>query len=211
MPDGTEKRHKIFIDPRYLPAQLDASKRIVASLDQYAIDEPEKYKMLMTDTYKYIRALEKLHLRDWIFSQKMWFWGFLGRFGLALLALPLIITCWLLYIIPLNASFLITRKVEDPMLHSAFHFAIWTLVTFPIWFIIVSLIIGFTTHLWWIIPILFALCILIVILYFRGKVLVKKVYNRMRRFRLWFRGNYIYKGAQRTRDSILDRMDEIVK
>ncbi|MCF0207574.1 MAG: 1-acyl-sn-glycerol-3-phosphate acyltransferase [Fibrobacter sp.] len=208
--DGSKEKHRIFTDPRDLPAQLRVGKQIVAKLDQYAVEHPEQYAELMNDTYRYIRAIEKLHLRDWIFSQKLWFWGTLGRTLLALLALPFVLLGWFLYLVPSNVSFLITRRIEDRMLHSSFHFAIWTLVAFPIWFIILSLIIGFTTHLWWIIPILFVASLLTVIFYFRAKVMLKKVYNRLRRYRMWFRGNYIYKNAVRTRASILKRLPDVM-
>ncbi len=209
-PDGQEVHRNIFTDPRHLPSQLEVGKRIVAKLEEYEKADPEKHKALMDDTYQYIRAIEKLHLRDWVFSQKMWVWGFLGRAFVSLLALPLIIVGWLLYLVPFNVSFFITRRIDDQMLHSSFHFAIWTLVAFPIWFVILSLIVGFTTHLWWLIPILFVLCLLTVIFYFRAKVAVKKVYNRLRRFRFWFRGNYIYKTAVKKRADILNRLNEVM-
>lgn len=194
----------------HLPSQLEASKRIVAQLEQLEQEDPEKHATLMENTYQYIRSIEKLNLRDWIFAKEMSLWGFLGRSLLALLLSPVIIIGWLLYLIPFNASFLITRKINDQMLHSSFHFAIWTLVAYPIWFIIMSLILGFTTNKWWLIPILFVLCLLTVIYYFRGKTLVKKLFNSVRRFVFWFRGDYRYKKAVSRRAEIVKTMHEIM-
>ena len=194
----------------HLPSQLDASKRIVARLEKLEQEDPEKHTKIMDDTYQYIRSIEKLNLRDWVFAKKMSFWSLLGNFLLSLILAPIVIVGWLLYLIPFNASYLITRNIEDQMLHSSFHFAIWTLVSYPIWFIILSLIIGFTTHLWWIIPILFVVCLLTVIYYFRGKTLIKKMHNRLRRFVFWYRGDYRYKKAVKCREEIVKMMHEIM-
>ncbi len=194
-----------------LPLQLDASKRIVARLESLEQEEPEKHSNLMKETYQYIRSIEKLHLRDWIFAKNMSFASFLANLLLSLILAPIVIVGWLLYFIPFNASYLITRKIGDQMLHSSFHFAIWTLVSYPIWFIILSLIIGFTTNLWWTIPILFVACLLTVIYYFRGRTLIKKLYNRIRRFVFWYRGDYRYKNAVKSRATIVEMMNEICK
>lgn len=194
----------------YLPSQLDASKRIVARLEQLEQEDAEKHAQLMEDAYQYIRSIEKLHLRDWIFAKKLSVIGFLGSSLLGLILAPIVIVSWLLYLIPFNVSFFITRKISDQMLHTSFHFAIWTLVTYPIWFIMLSLIIGFTTHLWWAIPILFVLCLISVIYYFRGKTLLKKLYNRLRRFVFWFRGDFRYKNAVARRANIVKTMHDIM-
>ncbi|MCR4680808.1 MAG: 1-acyl-sn-glycerol-3-phosphate acyltransferase [Bacteroidales bacterium] len=194
----------------YLPAKLDASKRIVARLEQFEQEDPEKHSKLMEETYQYIRATEKLNLRDWIFAKKLTIWSFLGNLLLCLLLAPIVIVGWLVYFIPFNAGFLITRRINDQMLHSSFHFAIWTLVTYPIWFIMLSLIIGFTTHLWWIVPILFVVCLLTVIYYFRGVTLIKKFVNRLRRFKFWFRGDYRYKRAVQRRADIVKMMQDLI-
>lgn len=194
----------------YLPSQLEASKRIVARLEQLEKESPEQHEELMENTYQYIRSVEKLHLRDWVFAKKMSVTGFLASSLLGIVLSPIVLASWLLYLIPFNASFLITRKIKDQMLHSSFHFAIWTLVAYPIWFIILSLIIGFTTHLWWLIPILFVLCLISVIYYFRGKTLIKKLYNRLRRFVFWYRGDYRYKNATERRAKIVDAMHKVM-
>lgn len=193
-----------------LPLQLDASKRIVSKLEQIEQEDPETHAALMEDTYQYIRSIEKLNLRDWIFAKKMSIPGFIGSALLALILAPIVIVGWLLYFIPFNASYLITRKISDQMLHSSFHFAIWTLVSYPIWFIILSLVIGFTTHLWWIIPILFVACLLTVIYYFRGRTLIKKLHNRLRRFVFWYRGDYRYKNAVKRRANIITTMRKVM-
>lgn len=193
----------------HLPSQLEVSKRIVSRLEQLEEDAIEEHNQLMDDTFQYIRALEQLHLRDWIFSKKINWYSFLGTFLLTLILCPIVVCSWLLFFIPLNVSFLITRRINDPMLHSAFHFAIWTLVAYPIWFILLSLVIACTTHLYWIIPILFVVCLISVIYYFRGKTLVKKLFNRIRYFKFWFRGDYRYKKAVQKRAHIVEKMHQI--
>lgn len=193
-----------------LPRQLDASKRIVAKLEEVAQNEPDTHARLMESTYQYIRSIEKLNLRDWIFAKKTTLWSFIGTCLLATILLPIFLLGFLLYLIPFNISYLITRNIDDQMLHSSFHFAIWTLVTYPIWFILISLTVGFTTHLWWIIPILFVCCLLTVIYFFRGKTLLKKLRNRIRRFVFWFRGDYRYKKAVKLRKEVVETMHRLM-
>ncbi|MDR1542881.1 MAG: 1-acyl-sn-glycerol-3-phosphate acyltransferase, partial [Prevotellaceae bacterium] len=100
----------------YFPNQLQADKKIVADIDNLQKENPEKFAELMRDTFKYIRNLEKLHLRDWIFRQKISFFGTLARFVFFIVMLPLVIFGFLNNFIPFNASTLITRKIKDRML-----------------------------------------------------------------------------------------------
>jgi hypothetical protein len=49
------------------------------------------------------------------------------------------------------------------------------------------------------------------LVYLRSKVMIKKVYNRIRRFRLWFRGNHYYAEAVETRKELIKKFSLIRK
>ena len=194
---------------------LDADKIIVSSIDNLQKENPQKFDLLMKKTFKYIRNTEKLHLRDWVFCQKLTFLGTIWRFILCIVFLPFISFGFINNFIPFNASTLITRKIKDPMLHSAFHFAMGTLFAFPLWYLIIFLLLLFVVggafgH-WWLALAYVASLPLSLILYLRGKVMWIKLYNRVRRFRFVFTGNGIFNESVKLRKEIIEILKEEVK
>ena len=196
---------------RYFPNQLHASQKVVKMLDSYAKTNPEGFNELMKETHLYCHSLDKMHLRDWVFAQKLSTAGFLLRLLLCIVLTPIVIACWAINIVPFSVSSFITRNIKDYMLHSSFHFAVGFLVSYPLWFIISGIVLGAVTGLWWLLPIYMVALPLSLLVYLRSKVMIKKVYNRVRRFRLWFRGNRYYAEAVETRKSIINKFPLIRK
>lgn len=194
----------------YFPNLLEADKKIVASLDNLRNEDEKKFHTLMNQAKEYSRLLEKLNLRDWIFRQKLSFGGFLFRCLLAILVIPFVVYGFVVNFIPYNLSTLITRRIKDQMLHSSFHFVIGTLFAFPLWYLILFITVWATTGIWWIALIYLASLPLSLIIYFHSKIMVKKQYNRIRRFRFWFRGNRFYLRAIELREEIIKTMSKIV-
>ena len=169
----------------------------------------------MKKTLAYIRKTEKLHLRDWIFRQKLTFSGTIMRFIVNIILLPFLIFGFINNFIPFNASTLITRKIKDPMLHSSFHFVMGTLFTFPLWYLIIFLVLLFVVGgifgKWWIALTYIASLPISLILYLRGKIMWIKLYNRIRRFRFVFSGNRTFREAVELRQEIVKILRKIVK
>ena len=164
----------------------------------------------MKQTHEYIRHVERLHLRDWIFGKKTSVAGFALRFLLAILVAPFVIVSFLYNFLPYNISSLVTRRIKDPMLHSAFHFVIGALFAYPIWYIITSAILWAATGLWWLVLVNLVVLPLSLIFYQHSKVLWKKVYNRVRRWKFWFRGTTSYVRAVELRAQIVKTMDKLM-
>ncbi|MBO4740082.1 MAG: 1-acyl-sn-glycerol-3-phosphate acyltransferase [Bacteroidales bacterium] len=196
---------------RYFPNQLDASKRVVKMLDKCRETDPDTFAEIMEMAHRYCHSLDKMHLRDWVFAQKLSTAGFLLRLLLCIVLTPVVIACWLLNIVPFSMSSFITRNIKDYMLHSSFHFAVGFLVSYPMWFIISGVVLGVVTGLWWLLPIYMVVLPLSLLVYLRSKVMIKKVYNRIRRFRLWFRGNHYYAEAVETRKELIKKFSLIRK
>ncbi len=194
----------------YFPNILEADKKIVASIDKFREKDLEKFHTLMNQAKEYCRMLDKLHLRDWIFSQKLSFGTFLLRCLLAILLIPFIVYGFVNNFIPFNASTLITRRIKDQMLHSSFHFVMGALFAFPLWYIILFIVMWCVSGLWWVSLIYLISLPLSLVIYIHSKVIVKKQYNRFRRFRFWFRGNRFYLRAIELRKEIVKTMDKIV-
>ena len=194
----------------YFPNLLDADKKIVASLDNLRNEDEKKFHTLMNQAKEYGRLLEKLNLRDWIFRQKLTFGGFLFRCLLAILVIPFVVYGFIVNFIPYNLSTLITRRIKDQMLHSSFHFVIGTLFAFPLWYLILFITVWITTGIWWIALIYLVSLPLSLVIYFHSKIMVKKQYNRIRRFRFWFRGNRFYLRAIELREEIIKTMNKLL-
>ncbi|GHT31237.1 hypothetical protein FACS189434_00620 [Bacteroidia bacterium] len=195
----------------YFPNFLEADRKIVSALDNLRATEPAKFDKLMSQTKEYNNTLMRLHLRDWIFAQKLSWGGFLFRFLQAILLIPFMLYGLLVNFVPFHTSTLVTRRIKDEMLHSSFHFVIGALFAFPLWYIISFVAAWCITGVWWIA--LFYLISLPVSLvaYFHSKIIVKKQYNRLRRFRFWFRGNRYYLQAIELRKEIVRTVGKIVK
>lgn len=202
------KKHNL--KSSYFPNHLKANRETVAAIDKLRETNPEKFSELMQQAYTYCRNLEKLHLKDWIFRKKLSVWGFWLRTLLAIVLIPFIIVSFLINVIPFNASTLITRNIKDVMLHSSFHLVIGTLFAYPIWFLIGFITIWATTGIWWLALSFLFILPLSLIVYLRSKILWKKLYNRVRRFRFWFRGNPFFKESVELRKKIVATLDTIV-
>lgn len=194
----------------YFPNHLTADKVVVKALDTYREEDPEGFDKLMKHTHEYIRHIERLHLRDWIFGKKLSVWGFWFRLLLAIVLAPLVVFSFIYNFLPYNVSTLITRRIKDPMLHSAFHFVIGALFAYPIWYIITSAILWATTGLWWIILVNLVVLPLSLVFYQHSRVLWKKVYNRIRRWKFWVRGTGSYVRAVELRGKIVKTMDKLI-
>lgn len=208
---GRELMNEEHKSRSYFPNQLEASRKVVDMVEKYQKTNPEGFNELMKLTHTYCHSLDKMHLRDWVFAQKLSTTGFLLRLLLCTVLSPIVIACWIINIVPFSASSFITRKIKDYMLHSSFHFAVGFLVAYPLWFIISGIVLGATTGLWWLVPIYMVALPLSLLVYLRSKVMIKKVYNRIRRFRLWFRGNRYYAEAVETRKAIIDKLPIVRK
>ncbi len=195
---------------KYFPNHLIADKAVVKALDGYRNDNSEGFDKLMKQTHEYIRHVERLHLRDWIFGKKTSVAGFALRFLLAIIVAPFVIVSFLYNFLPYNISSLVTRRIKDPMLHSAFHFVIGALFAYPIWYIITSAILWATTGLWWLVLVNLVVLPLSLVFYQHSKVLWKKVYNRVRRWKFWFRGTTSYVRAGELRAQIVKTMDKLM-
>ena len=197
--------------PNHFPNLLESDKVIVEALNSLQTEEPEKFQKLMKQSMQYGRCLEKMHLRDWIMRKKLSTLGFFLRSLLTIFLAPFIVLGWVLNFIPYNASSLITRRIKDPMLHSSFHFGMGTLISFPLWYFIVFGIVWISTGIWWVALATLAFLPISLLIFAYGKILWKKLYNRVRRYRLWYHGNPIYKQASELRKEITKILNTIIK
>ncbi|MDR2868053.1 MAG: hypothetical protein LBV46_00735 [Bacteroidales bacterium] len=170
-------------------------------------ENPEQFKNLMTDTQAYSKAIDKLHIYDWMLSEKLSTGAFLLRTLYAILLIPVLLYGLLNNFLPYNASVLVTRKIKDRMLHNSFHFAMGALVSFPVWFIAIFITVWCITHTWWIALLYLVSVPLSFVVYLRSKIIVKKQLLRFVRFGYWWRGNENFYKAKAMRAKLVETLD----
>ena len=209
-----EKRTSIFCrirynNPGYFPNELEADQHIVATLDELKAKDRPAFEQLMTKAGQYKKNLKQLKLRDWIFRRR-----FLAGFWIRTIALLLFSPFWLFgYLnnaLPFYAGNLITRRVKDRMLHSSFHLGLGTLVTFPLWYLILFSTVWIISGTFWMAAAYLAVLPLSLLIFFRSKVLIIKLYNRTRRFWLKVRKNPLLAASEKLRREIVEVMDKLI-
>ncbi|MDR2836499.1 MAG: 1-acyl-sn-glycerol-3-phosphate acyltransferase [Bacteroidales bacterium] len=194
----------------YYPNIFEAEKTIVSSLNNLKNNDEENYTSLMISADRYTRLLDKIHLNDIILADKFNFIIFILRFFIAIMISPFMIYGFVNNFIAYYVSHLFTRKIKDQMLHASFHFAICTLVTFPVCYIAASVTVWCITGIWWIALLYFISLPISLIIYLESKELWQKQLQRFRRFKYWIEGFYLYREACELRKLLIEKLDKIV-
>jgi hypothetical protein len=96
------------------------------------------------------------------------------------------------------------------MLHSSFHLGLGTLVTFPLWYLILFSTVWIISGTFWMAAAYLAVLPLSLLIFFRSKVLIIKLYNRTRRFWLKVRKNPLLAASEKLRREIVEVMDKLI-
>lgn len=136
--------------PRFLPNQKDAAMTIIAAIRQFRDENPDGFTSLMDDTRRYMTLLQKTGLHHWVVNRKISWPKLILRIVLMVVTLPIFLFGYLNNFLPDFITQRLTGKIKDEMMHSTFQYGIGTLVTFPIWYIILLVTVSLLTHHFWI-------------------------------------------------------------
>jgi hypothetical protein len=136
--------------PRFLPNQKDAAMTIIAAIRQLRDDNPDDFTALMDDTRQYMSLLQKTGLHHWVVNRRISWPKLILRILLMIITLPIFLFGYLNNFVPDFITQRLTGKIKDEMLHSTFQYGIGALVTFPIWYIILLVVVSLLTHHFWI-------------------------------------------------------------
>ncbi|MBO7585521.1 MAG: hypothetical protein J6T09_07610, partial [Bacteroidales bacterium] len=195
-----------------ITSETKADQAIADRLRDLRNNEPDRYAELVGKAAEYGSLLKELQLRDWIFTKRRHpVIGILVRTILWLLFIPVWLVCALLNVIPFFGGFIFTRKVKDKLLHPSFHFAVGSLVTGPVWYLIVSVVVALVTHTWWYGLLSLILLPFTVIIFSRSTGSLKKLVNRFRRSGFVARKDRRFFKALGLREQLVADMDKIMK
>ena len=195
-----------------ITSETKADQAIANRLRECRNEEPERYEALVGKAKEYCDLLKELKLRDWIFTKRRHpVIGIIVRTVLWLLFIPIWIVCTLLNLVPFFSGFIFTKKVKDKLLHPSFHFAVGTLVTGPIWYLIIAIVTAIVTHTWWYGLIALILLPFTMIIFSRATGYLKKLINRFRRSAFVAKRDRRFFRALDLREQLVKDMNGIMK
>lgn len=195
-----------------ITSETKADQAIANRLRDCRNNEADRYADLVAKAKEYGDLLKDLKLRDWIFTKRRHpIIGIIVRTILWMLFIPVWLVCTLLNLIPFFSGFIFTKKVKDKLLHPSFHFAVGTLVTGPVWYLIVAVVAALVTHTWWIALVALILLPFTLIIFSRATGSLKKLVNRFRRSAFVAKKDRRFFRALYLREQLVSDMDNIMK
>ena len=181
----------------YLPNQKDAAMTIIAKIKQYKETAPEAFTHLMNQTRDYLSLLKKTNLNHWVVNRKLHIPSICLRILFLIVALPFFLFGCINNFVPRYVTKHFTDKVKDPMLHSSFQYVIGTLLTFPIWYLLLIAVVWIVSKHFWI-------ALLYILLTFGTAFLVHHYKIQLKKLLAIFRARYIRHTDDYKRLSVLN-------
>lgn len=174
----------------FLPNQKDAAMTIIAAIRRFRDESPESYEFLMENTKEYTGLLKSTGLHHWVINRKISVPKAILRIFLVLLASPLAIFGLVNNFVPIAITTRLTNKIKDPMLHSTFQYAIGSVATFPIWYIILLVAASLLSKSFLIGIVYIALSAFTGVFNYRYKKWLRKLFTIVRALKLKKSSNY---------------------
>ena len=133
------------LDPRDLYHRFRAEKQIIACLEKYENEAPEKMKVLAAKADEYLGLLKKMKLQD---VKPVSPGKFLLEVAGLLLTFPLFLYGYLNNFFPWNICVFAGRKIKDPQFRSSFKFVL-SFLSFPLFYLAQSLVVYFVSSSGW--------------------------------------------------------------
>lgn len=134
-----------------LKDKFDADKEMIARLDAQLEKDEEAVKRISEKVTEYLHGIEKLKIRDWVVRDKGYGFGkALWRYFTLLITFPVFLFGFInnlgSYFLPVR----MIRKIKDRQFHSSVKTGIGMLISFPIFYLLQTLLVGILTGPWWI-------------------------------------------------------------
>ena len=113
--------------------RLACDQKMIDTLHKMKEESPERFSSLMEKARHYSDLLSKLNMRNWLVGNKIGFGEILMRTLLAVVVMPVFVVMWLLCIVPYKLSDMAIKSLKDKRMTASFRYAISSIVTFPIW------------------------------------------------------------------------------
>lgn len=156
-----------------------ADKETIARVQALDTERHSDFEILMQQASEYKEKLYALRLRDWLFEASITKHCNWGIAALLLLTFPFFLFGMINNIIPFKAPLPLTRNVKDKMFTSTFNFCIGAILSFPICYIALYIVVCSLTN-WWIALLYIVAAFLTLFCYFYWKKAFVKFLGRCR-------------------------------
>ncbi len=131
-----------------LSDRFRAEKEILARLEDASASAMNPLADLIE---KYTAGVKNMNIRDWVVRDK----GYgamksIGSYIALLLTFPFFLFGYLTNIVPYLLPVRLVRNIKDRQFHSSVKAGLGMLVTFPLFYLIITLLVGIFTGPWWI-------------------------------------------------------------
>ena len=175
---------KLDMNPKDEVDGFLADQRFVEVMDKSIETSQESISELDNNYKKITKILDKVNLKASDMKSRSTVFSFLSKTVVLIITFPFFIYGYLNHLLPYCLPKLITNKVKDEMFHTSFLFVL-TLVSFPIFYILQSLVIYFLLDSWWIALGYFLTLPLFAIAAWKWKNLFLKSVNDFRKIRFY--------------------------
>jgi hypothetical protein len=193
----------------FLPSRLLSDQKLVDALQKAHQENPEEMQAVYDDTVEYVKGLEKLKIRDWMFEKGLRYLSILVRALILLVLLPLFIVS----VIPTGLLFLLPRiflkkLIKDQMFISSFNVAVSAFISVPLCLIVPAVILWCTLGFWWALGYAIAFPIMFILVWNYMRMTIKFI--GLCRF-VSKKNRPAVKKYKKLRSSIFQRLDKFLK
>ena len=132
------------------PAQLQADQKLIEVCQAQCAAHPEEATRLARQVKRYLRILDRIRLRVWVFNRRHYAWGpLLSQIPLVVLLFPVFVYGLIHNALPFFLPVLPTRKVKDPQFWSSIKNGV-ALILFPLFYVLQTITVAVFTNGPWI-------------------------------------------------------------
>ncbi|MEN8230764.1 MAG: 1-acyl-sn-glycerol-3-phosphate acyltransferase [Bacteroidota bacterium] len=134
-----------------LSHRFEADKHMIDSIDKAIEKDEEKVRVLSGKVNSYFEAVESMKIRDWVVRNKGFLFGRrFWRYFTLIVTSPLFVAGFLTnaasYFLPVHMA----RNIKDLQFHASVKVGIALLISFPLAYLLQTLLVGIFTGPWWI-------------------------------------------------------------
>ncbi len=192
----------------YFPNVLTADKAIAERIDYCKESDPEAFRNIIDKTGLYLKNLNKLKLRDWIFRKHpvlRLFWHFV----ISIVLFPFWLYGLLANIVPIAISrWMTSNKMKDRMLHSSVQFAIGAFLL-PVWYLILFILLWVCIGCFWKAFLITITFFPSLIIYLNGQQFYLKRHHSLRFHQMFFHHKDMLRSIRDLRQEIVTLLNNL--
>ena len=171
-----EACRQLGLGPEDLYDRFKAEKEVIARVEWFEQNNPEKMEQLAFQTKEYLSLLKALKLKD---VQQVSLFGFLLKLLVLILAFPLFVYGYVNHFFPWNVSLGVAKRIKDPQFRSSFKYGV-SLFAFPLFYLLQTVAVQVVLKDFWVTALYFLSLPLSAVVAWQYALLFRKTVNAWR-------------------------------